>query len=195
MNSLLKKLKGYQRAPRGRFLLLKEGRLTQEELLLYELAVAITDWDPRHETYGTFEATNQEIADLLEWKSDTTPLKHKKSLIKKGMFIVAEDNRLIAKGFEKWQLRRSNPSKNEPLTAEKQIGISKIEDETSEIKEDQSQNDDYSLVSSKVDLSLSNEIPNESLSNVEIGEIILALDKEENQNSPTSQKRSLYANS
>ncbi len=179
MNRLLKKLNGYQKAPRARFKLLSEGRLTQEEFLLYELAVAITDWDTKHETYETFEATNQDLAELLGWRSDTTALKHKRSLIKKGIFSVINGNRIRARGFEKWQRGKLNPSNNKDETAEKQFNASKIEDQPSKIKEDQSQNSVYPLVSSKVDLSLSQEIYDESLDEEEIDRIILDIDSQE----------------
>lgn len=175
MNRLLKKLNGYQKAPRARFKLLSEGRLTQEEFLLYELTIAITDWDSKHETYGTFEATNQEIAELLGWKSDTTVLKHKRNLIKKDIFLIENDGRIKAKGFDKWQLRLSNPSKNKDETVEKQPNILKIEDKASEIKDDRSQDSDYSLVSSKVDLSLKEPLK-EDLSDEELIRIISDID-------------------
>lgn len=189
MNRLLKKLNGYQKAPRARFKLLSEGRLTQEEFLLYELAVAITDWDFKHETYGTFKATNQELADLLGWKSDTTALKHKRSLIKKGIFFVVNSDGIKAKGFDKWQLRTLNPSKKEDETAEKQLNVSKIEDKPSEIKEDQSQNSNYSLVSSKVDLSLNSSLPDESLSDEELDRIIKDIDHQAYLKSIANQKK------
>ncbi len=195
MNRLLKKLNGYQKAPRARFKLLLEGRVTQEEFLLYELAVAITDWDPRHETYGTFEATNQELAEPLGWKSDTTALTHKKSLIRKNLFIVVDGNRIKAKGFDKWQLRTLNPSKNKDETAEKQLNTSKIEDKPSEIKKNLSQNNDYSLVSSKVDLSL-NESVNEDLSNKELMQIISDIDSKglASESDPSQRFEEGYAN-
>ena len=176
MNSLLKKLKGYQKAPRARFLLLKRGQLTQEEFLLYELSIDVTDWDRKHETYGTFKATNQEFAEILGWKSDTSVLRHKKSLIKKGLFIVTEDNRLIAKGFEKWQLRKYNPSENENKTAKIQTNPAKIENQTAEIEEARTQEGDYSLVSFKGNLSLSKDIVDETLSDEELNRIISEID-------------------
>lgn len=192
MNNLLKKLKGYQKAPRGRFLLLKERRLTHEEFLLYELGVAISDWDSRHETYGVFKATNQEIAGILGWSSDTTALMHKNSLIKKGMFIVNDDGSISARGFEKWLLRKSKSSENESEVAKTQSGSSNREDNTSEIKEIQAQDNDYSLVSSKVDLSLSNEIPNESFSDEELENIIVDIDYQKSL--LTADKGATYAN-
>lgn len=191
MNSLLKKLKGYQKAPRARFRLLSEGVLTHEEFLLYELSAAIFDWDPRHETYGTFKATNQELAMLLGWKSDTTALKHKNSLIRKKFFTIIEDNRILVRGYEKWLLRKSTALKYEEETAEKQLDVSKIEDKASEIKGDQFQNGAYSLVSSKVNLSLSNEIPNEFISDKELDNIAIDIDY---QNSLlTAEKGATYA--
>lgn len=152
VNPLLKKLKGFQKAFRGRFLWLTRRQLSQEELLLYELAVAITDWDPRHETYGSFDATNQDLAEILGWKSDTTALKHKNSLIEKGIFKLRKDDRLEAKGFEKWQLRKPKPSDKEETAVNNKIKASNIEDQALERQEIQSQNAVYSLVSSKVGL-------------------------------------------
>lgn len=177
MNRLFKKLKGYQKAPRERFKLFTDLRfkLTTQEFVLYEFLSAITDWDTKHEAYGTIKCTNQEIAEFLGWKSDTTVLKHKRSLIKKSLLFLVEDNQLKVRGFEKWQLRISNPSKNNYETAEKQFNTSKIEDKASEIKENRSQNGAYSLVSSRVDLSLDEPI-NENLSDDELIQIISNID-------------------
>lgn len=175
MNNLFRKLKGYQKAPRERFLLLKDGTITQEEFLLYELAIAITDWDSKHETYGTFRATNQEIADILRWKSDTSVLRYKKNLITKGFLTTTDDGSLKVKDFEKWQLR-GNASKNESLNAEIQSYSAKSENRNAETKEDRIQSSAYSLVSSKVDLSIFQEIPSEFISDEELDKIGSILD-------------------
>jgi len=105
-NSLFKKLKGFQKADRGRFFLLSLGKLTQEEFVLYELCVAITDWDRCHlDTYGTFKATNQELAEVLGRDAGSTISRHKKSLMEKG-FLDAQGERLRVKDFENWELRK-----------------------------------------------------------------------------------------
>ncbi len=105
-NRLIKKLNGYQKANRHRFLWLAFEMLTQEELVLYEFCVAITDWDRTHlDTYRTFKATNQEIAQILRWKADSTVSRHIRSLIAKG-FVAIVGERLKVKDFEEWELRK-----------------------------------------------------------------------------------------
>lgn len=105
-NSLFKKLRGYQKARRDRFFLLAFGEVTQEEFILYEFFNAITDWDRSHfDTYGTFQATNKEIREVLKWKADSTVSRHKKKLMEKG-YITMEGDRLKAKDFESWELRK-----------------------------------------------------------------------------------------
>ena len=175
-NKLLKKLKGYQKAPRARILLLTQKRLTQEEFLLYELVIAITDWDPKHEDYGTFEATNREIAEILGWKSDTTALKHKKKLIEKRIIESVGENRFSAKGFEKWQLRKANSSENQDLTVKSQAKPAEIKEIAVKNEENYVQRDNYSLVSSKVDLSSLNGLVDETLSDEELDRIISDID-------------------
>lgn len=172
MNNLLRKLKGYQKAPRARFLLLKEGKLTLEELSVYELGVAITIWDRNKEDYGTFQATNQELADILGWGSDTSSMRHKKSLIRKGFFVEVDDNRIKPIDFEEWQRGSSQTANKQEGTAEKQSPPANVEDHNAKMQENPPQTSDYSLVSSKVDLSSSNEIPNESLSDEELESIL-----------------------
>ncbi len=106
VNGLFKKLKGYQKANRDRFYLLAFGELSQEEFVLYEFCVAITDWDIRHfDTYGTFKASNHEISQVLQWKADSTVSRHKKSLIRKGYIEISGD-RYKVKNFEGWELRK-----------------------------------------------------------------------------------------
>jgi hypothetical protein len=107
-NSLTKKLKGYQKAHKDRFYLLALDRMTMEEFILYELFIAITDWDRRHfDTYGTFKATNREIREVLRWKADSTVSRHKKSLMEKG-FLETLGERLKVKDFESWELKKGS---------------------------------------------------------------------------------------
>ncbi len=107
-NRLVKKLNGFQKTNRHRFLWLAFEELTQEELILYEFCAAITDWDRKHfDTYGTFKASNQEIAQILRWKADSTVSRYKKILIKKG-YLEVEGDRLKVKDFEEWQLRKKD---------------------------------------------------------------------------------------
>jgi len=105
-NPLNKKLRGFQRAPRERFKLLKDNILTTEELLLYEFLIAITDWDKDHENYGLFKATDEEIAEILGWKSRSTICKYRGSLINKGLLIPIEGGRMKAKDYSEWDSRK-----------------------------------------------------------------------------------------
>ena len=151
-NKLIKKLNGFQKAPKDRFLLLATGTLTQEELVLYELGLASTDWDHRHiDTYGTFHATNQEIADILGWKNGATAGRHKANLIKKGFFILADDQRIAPKDFEKWELRKSAKMQNQ--VAEMQSDSANKHEPSAKIQELSPQNSGYSLISYKGNIS------------------------------------------
>lgn len=174
-NPLFKKLRGYQKAPRQRFEALANGLLTHEELIMYEFGVAITDWDKNHETYGTFLATNQQLAEVLGWKSDTSAMRVRRTLIRKGRFIEVEEGRIKPKGFEKWQLRRTSSEKENPA-AKTEIKTAIFEQETAKKEEFLTQQDNYSLVSFKGDLGLSKEIPDESLPDEELDKILADID-------------------
>jgi len=99
-------MRGYQKAPRERFKLLKDKVLTTEELVLYEFLIAITDWDSNHETYGLFKAIDEDIAETLGWKSRSTVCKHRKSLFKKGFLIPVEKGWVKAKDYSEWESRK-----------------------------------------------------------------------------------------
>lgn len=109
-NELLKKLRGYQKASRDRFFLLTEGVLNHEEFIVYEFCIAITDWDRSHSTYGSFDATNKDIAEILNWRRDSTVSRHRSNLIKKGILLPTPDNRTRVFDFEQWQ-RNKPPTK------------------------------------------------------------------------------------
>lgn len=152
-NTQIKKLRGYQKAPRDRFLLLRDKKLTQEEFLVYEVGIDLTDWDGRHtETYGTFQATNREIAEILGWKSDSTVSRYRASLIKKGYFRLTPSSRLKALDFDKRQLRK--PANMQITRAEMQEEVAKMQTTSANIEENRSENSVYSLVSSKGSVSL-----------------------------------------
>lgn len=178
-NPLIKKIRGYQKAPRDRFFLLYNKTLTQEEFVLYELGIAITDWDREHtETYGTFQATNQELAEILGWDSDTTALRHKDSLIQRGLFIQVNEDLIKPKGFEKWQLRTSKAAKIQDQTAKIQLTSSNLEEVPAKMQDDRPQKDNNSLVSFKGDLSLSKEDNSEDIPEEELDRISNELDKQ-----------------
>ncbi len=108
---ITKKLNGWDKAPKDRFFLLSNGLISQEEFLLCEFAIAICDWDMDHEdNYGTFEATNGQIAEILGWKSASTVSRLRKSLTNKGFFIVTGD-RTKVKDFDRWRVNKRSCAK------------------------------------------------------------------------------------
>lgn len=182
-NSLIKKLRGYQRAYRDRFFLLYNKTLTQEEFILYEVGIAITTWDKSKEGYGTFQATNDELSEILGWDSGTTALRHKNSLIKKGLFVQVNKYLIKPKEFEKWQHRISKAAKIQIQTAKIQPTPANLEEVPAKMQEKQGYQNSYPLLSFKGNLSLSKEASkeenNESLSEVELDRIISDLDKQD----------------
>ena len=148
-NKLLKKIRGYQRAPRERFSLLTNHILTTEEFVVYELGIAITDWDTDHdqEIYGKFKATNNDIAELCGWKSDSTVSRIKSKLIKKGFFIE-EGEYLRVKDFEEWQLRKNSSAKMQNDIAKTQPLPANVQHEPAKKQEFRAQSPRYPLVSS-----------------------------------------------
>ncbi len=154
-NPLFKKLNGYQKAPKDRFLLLTNGVLSAEEFVVYELGVAITDWDRNHddEIYGKFQATNKQIAEICGWKSDSQVSRIKKSLLNKG-FFTKDGEHLKAKDFEKWQLRKTS-AKTHDQPAKTQPVVANMQDEVAKMQNPRNQNDNYSLSSYKDNLSFS----------------------------------------
>lgn len=156
-NKLLKKLRGYQKANRERFMLLMMQVLTLEEYIVYEFGIAITDWDDsesHRETYGTFQATNGQIAEILGWKSDSQVSRIRKRLVEKGFFIK-DGNRCKAKDFEKWQLRKNPIAKTQGHTANPQYQPANMQGGVANMQGFQASDADHSLVSSKGNVGLS----------------------------------------
>lgn len=171
-NRLEKKLNGYQRANRDRFLLLSMDILSHEEFLLYEFCIAITDWDSTHyDTYGTFDATNREIASQLRWEASSTVSRYIKSLIGKG-YIEIVDDRMRAKDFHKWELRKKDDANTPRGYAKPHEYNANMHDSPAKIHNSRSQNTDYSLSSSKSNVSFP---PNEYISDKETDRIIEAI--------------------
>ena len=133
-NSLIKKLKGYQRAERDRFLRLTFDELTLEEFVLYELYAAITDWDSKHyETFGTFGATNKDVAQILKWKSDSTVGRYRKNLIKKGL-IEKVGERFRIKDFDNW-VSRKRPAEKQTFSAKMQVKNAIMQEEPADMQD------------------------------------------------------------
>lgn len=181
-NKLLKKLNGYQKAPRNRFCLLKEAELTHEELLLYELGLAIADWDPEHiDTFGTFKATNEELAELLGWSCGSTVSRHKTELINKGFLIRDEDGRIRPKDFENWLYQRNSYAKMLTVSAEKKVPRAYKQEELAKMHEFRPQKSISSLSSFKVNSSLGGG-NREVLNDEEIDRICSDLEEKEEKN-------------
>jgi hypothetical protein len=170
-NKLLKKLRGYQKANRERFMLLMMQVLTLEEYIVYEFGIAITDWDDsesHRETYGTFQATNGQIAEILGWKSDSQVSRIRNRLIEKDFFIK-DGNRYRAKDFEKWQLRKNPLAKTQRYSANPQYQPANMQGDVAKMQGFQAYDPDHSLVSSKGNVVSSsfNEVINDYRSNDE----------------------------
>ena len=158
-NPLNKKLRGYQKAARDRFKLLRDKTLTVEEFVLYEFYIAITDWDPAHDMYGRFKTTDENVAKILGWNSRSTVCIHRQSLDNKGFLSYDEEGWISPKGFIDWELRKSGffPKKSvSEIEQPKVNGVENGEQQVLENQQDalgseqnQDQNDDYSLGSSK----------------------------------------------
>lgn len=148
-NRLLKRLKGFQKAPRDRFNLLMNHHLTVEQFSLYELMLAVTDWDSRHENYSTFTATNVELAEVLGWKSGSTVSRHRAVLLKKGFIVNLEDGRTFLPRFGEWELRQRLDADMKAAIANLDVSLAETHSTFADNHEDQTQNAVYSLVSSK----------------------------------------------
>ena len=106
-NSILNKqelnnrLKGYEKIFRGRFLLLQNKVLRDEEYILWELSLSVlADWDKKHgEKYGTFSHTQKEIAILISW-SETKVSRTSKALFKHNFWIKENSAKIRVNGFE-----------------------------------------------------------------------------------------------
>jgi len=174
-NPLFKKLNGYQKANRARFRLFTDTKfkLTAEEFVLYEFLIAITDWDETHtETYGTFDSTDRDIAEVLHWESGSTVNRWRNRLIIKNLVRKQNNNRFWVAGFDKWKLRKAD-SKKEENNVFLQREDAKKHNRVAEIDKNQAQHTDYSLVSSKVQF---NNALDENLNDNEISQLILDIE-------------------
>lgn len=170
-NPLLKKLRGYQKADKGRIKLLTDKVLSHEEYILFEICIAITDWDRDHETYGLFKATNLQLAEIAGWDSDSTVSRYRKSLVEKGFLSDCGNGCFKAKNFEDWQLRRGEVAKNQDVSADLQPSSAEIQTYPAKMQKDRERVNDYSLGSFKGNSSFANEA-------LDIDEISRELDKQ-----------------
>lgn len=101
-NQLTQKLKGYHRNFKGRFLLLRNGVLTEGEYILWDLSFSIlADWDKKNhsDNYGTFSYTQEEIGSFLGWHK-TKVCRLSKKLFQKSFWVKRPDNRIVVVGFD-----------------------------------------------------------------------------------------------
>ena len=85
-SKLDKKLKGFHRHFRGRFLLLKDKTLTDSEYVLWDLCVSVLsgwDFNKYPEDYGVFDFSLTDIKYFVGW-SESKISRNINSLIKKG---------------------------------------------------------------------------------------------------------------
>jgi hypothetical protein len=92
-----KKLKGYHKHFRGRFLLLRD--LTPEEYVLWDISFSLAaDWDKNHDSYGTFSFTFSEISYFTQCSPSTISRKAKK-LFTLGLWKKLDDGSIEVSGF------------------------------------------------------------------------------------------------
>lgn len=95
----------YQKVFRNRHVIAKNESLTDQEYRLWDLYVALYDWDKKHSHYGCVVDTDKHIAEMLNW-SEAKVCRTRKKLIIKG--VVSSIERSVIKvwpipGYiEKW---------------------------------------------------------------------------------------------
>ncbi len=116
----MKKLNGYRVTHRNKWLLIRQGILSVQELALLEFYADIFDFDKNHQTYGTFSTDFKELAEYFNCKSQNTVRNWHNKLHRLG-FIKATDKRGVFQltCFEryvnpgKWEGRASEYAKQE----------------------------------------------------------------------------------
>lgn len=174
-----RKLHNYHKTPRERFTLLAKRIVTEEEFVLLEFLVAISGWDEKYEdSYGVFAATNQQIAEQLGWKSDTSVLRHKEELLKKGFIEKLTDGYFRVKHIERWLSKQNTSHNSKPEeTARMHNNYANMQKEPAKMQGLLPQNGNSPLVSSKGSLDTPRIKLDEDLSD-EIDQIIINIDNE-----------------
>ena len=78
----------YQKVHRNRHLVAKNLNLSNIEYRLWDLCLAIYDWDQKHEGFSTFKFTDRELANIFS--SASTINRVKASLINKGILSLID---------------------------------------------------------------------------------------------------------
>jgi len=101
-NRLDKRLKGYHKTFRGRFLLIKNRTLNSGEYILWDVSYSIlADWDKKNhpDIFGTFDYSQEEIASLLACDKSTIS-RNSEKLFELGLWKEREDGRIEICGFD-----------------------------------------------------------------------------------------------
>jgi hypothetical protein len=101
IDTIIKRLNGYDRHFKGRFLLLKDKILSDSEYIFWDLCYSVlADWDKDHgEKYGTFKYSLNEAGSLIGWDK-TKVHRARKSLISKGFLEKLLNGRIRVSGYE-----------------------------------------------------------------------------------------------
>lgn len=145
MRNISRRLNGWQKINRQRHVIAKQLKLINAEYRLWDLLIALYDWDKTHlETYGTIEITDRQLADLLGWSAPTV-CRTRNTLLKKGLIEKIQQG-----------IYGVNTSiVHNPNASVKQILSSTTEGNAS-MQQDQGYSNDFSFVSSKVNSASSN---------------------------------------
>ena len=92
----MKKLNGYRNTHKNKWLFIKEGILSLQELALWEFYADIVDFDPKHSEYGTFKEEFNTFAVLFHCDSPNTIRNWHNKLLELG-FIQKTDKLHIYK--------------------------------------------------------------------------------------------------
>jgi DNA-directed RNA polymerase specialized sigma subunit len=114
----------FQKTFRNRHLIAVERKLNDQEYRLWDLYIALYDWDTRHEHFGCVVDTDLHIAEMINW-SESKVCRYRNSLVEKGM--VKMDERSVVKvwpipGYDESRLNKNNPKlstlEDQPLKTE-----------------------------------------------------------------------------
>ncbi|PIR58591.1 MAG: hypothetical protein COU69_04680 [Candidatus Pacebacteria bacterium CG10_big_fil_rev_8_21_14_0_10_56_10] len=114
-----RKLNGYRCSHRNRWLLLSAKIISLQALSLLEFYIDISDFDQKHEAYGTYQVYFDEIAKIFtcsqgtirNWHKELVMLKLISPTKKKGVYKLYVPKRYISPGF--WRGEASTYAKEE----------------------------------------------------------------------------------
>lgn len=154
MNILRRLNNTYQRVYRNRHLVAKQLILKDSEYRLWDLYLAIYDWDKKHkETYQTVETTDSILADILDWSSSKV-CRVRNGLIEKG--AIKEK----ARSFYEVVLlpsSKNDVAKLQDDNANLHNEIAKTQENIAEMQSNQDKTDQSTIVSYKGKYSISTE--------------------------------------